>query len=254
MKKKSTLLAIGLVFSWYGLLAENFESQQKAFHEERRALYQERQAVVEAYSDEDPQTRREALEEWRHENSERFEDLRAMADVLSSESETRAFEAEAIAERIARLEETELAGDLPPAQREFLEKRRVLYLEWLERKKEVAELSPEDRREALRALRAESEDRYAELRELAETASAESASQPRNTGIPEEPVFPNGSSAAERDFLEKRHELYRERAELEEQYADSSPEDLRTALEEWRQERRDEFEELRSLAEAAAEN
>ena len=249
---KSCPVSLGIVLLFVGqaLGVESFDSRQQAYHDERRALHQEREAVREAYSDAGPEAQRAALAEWRHENRERFEELRQMGEVLSRESEQRTFSHEAIAERLARLEESEIPGNLPPAQREFLEKRRALYLERLEREKEVAELSLAERREALREWRAESEERYAELRELAEAAGAESALRPRSVRVPEEPVFPEGVSAAERAFLEKRHELYRERAELEIQYADSSNEDLRAALEQWRQERSEEFEELRALAEA----
>ena len=241
-----------MFFVGQALAAESFDSSQQAFHDEFRALYQERQAIRDAYGEEEAEAQRTAVVEWHNENRERFEELREMAEALSRESEKKAFSREAIAARIALLEESAISGDLPPAQREFLEKRRALYLERLHREKEIADLSLAERREALDEWRAEVGERYAQLRELAEAAGAES--RVRSVSVPKEPVLPDGISPEQRAFLEKRHELYRERAELREQYADASIEDFHAALGQWREEKHEDFVELRGLAKAAAGN
>ena len=241
-----------MLFVGQALAAESFDSRQQAFHDERRALYQERVAILDAYIHEGAEAQRAAVAEWRDENRERFEELRQMADALSRESEERAFSREAIAERIALLEESGISGDPQPAQREFIEKRRALYLERLKREKDMAELSLAERREALNEWRAEADEEYAELRMLAEAAGAESRA--RSVSVSAEPDLPEGISAEVRAFLEKRHELYRQRAELTDRYADASTEDFETALDQWREDRHEDFAELRSLAEAAAGN
>ena len=254
MKTLSFLLAATVLFAWHLLPADDYESLQNEFLDERRSLYEERNAIIEAHSDESPEVRRQALADWREENRDRFETVREMGESLSRANEERTFSREAIVERISRLKESEIPENVSEVERDYLEKRRELYVHRLEQEKEYADLSLAERREAMREWRQEASEEFEVLRNLAERLSAESTSIPRSVEISEDPYISEGTSAEEEDFLVKRHELYRERVAIEQEHADESLEERRTALNEWRQERREDFEELRVLADKMSEN
>ncbi len=230
------------------------DSTMERFLEERRALVEEREALYEAYRDESREVREAALREWRHDNRERFEELRALAETLAREKEEKASSAEALAERIAEAEEWEVPANLPEVQRELLEKRHALFIDRLKQQKEAANLPPEERREALLAWRESEAERFAEVHALAEAAAEEAAGRTPPLALPEEPDIPEGVSAEKQAFLEKRHHLMRERLEIYEAYAEAAEAERQAALLEWRHERREAFEELHRLAEEIANN